>query len=716
MLVVVDDVNRSRSTSTVLNRILGWCRLSSNKNGDGERQRSPIRVVCPLWNYHWHAMEAKLSGASWVRAQIIGPMGTAEAVNCLKASLHECSAVFSESELRELATQMRNDAILLGLFGRLFRRKPESSPKVLAEDIIETFVQISVSELSQETRVPTADYVSALTLLSGEMIRRKSLYPKWAELREWFAGSTSAFDALRQMASQQHVCKIMSREGIQRFEFRHDRLLEHFLSRAAAEILQGSEIDRESLSDPFFVPIVARALGRFRPSDAAVNWVTQRLPVALIGAIPCLPSPIDRRILDRAGTWLAECGTALESTRDDALATLVDIQSPNVLRVTSRALGCDRVWQARLRNGDPIAGARALCHRFFPAMSYRWLESLIEEAKSLHRGELISGLQEMLATSTTDEQSLKGAFCLAGYVGSSDLAGSVQIAWERAKDKRSVLLQALWAALRCSEDSPAEVLGAILPTILEIPDSEESGRMGARAYLLQDLAFASRHGINDRVISYLVDLGSAQEAYRWIVTALLEKSDRPLAVEHTVQQIARAKHLAEERGHFYPFAISWADQWTRRAREEGQPLSVSSLDKLRSLWAAESAPEWLRSFAFSVWINCHPDPIANRSLLEQAPSGDATLWLRAKRGDVGVAADVADRVKQDPHWLHVARHIWCKEIETCVDPWLGRVGTEPGESAWNDRNFHLAELLRDIRRDDAQKLLLRHWSKLVYCL
>jgi hypothetical protein len=635
-------------------------------------------------------------------------------VNCLKASLRERAAGFSEGELQELAGQMRDDAILLGLFGRLFRDRPESIPRVLAEDVIGSFIESTVSELSQQTHTSTAEYLSVLTSLAREMIRRKSLYPQWAELQAWFAGRAANLGALGRLAAQEHVCRIASREGVERFEFRHDRILEHCLSRATVEILQGSDADREFVSDPFFVPIVGRSLGFMRPSDAVLDWVMERVPVASVSAIPFLSTTAGGRVLDRACAWLAQCGTAPESIRDDALSTLVETQSPHVLRITSGAPECERVWQARLRNGDPVAGAKALSRKFFPAVHFLWLESLIEQAKSLHRGKLVAGLKTIFTAKNLDDQLRRGAFSLAGYVADSDLAASVKIAWEGAADKPAVLLQALWAALRCAESSPAAVLGSIMPTILEIPDDQGSSGTSARSSLLEELAFASRHGISEPVLSYLVALGSAQRDYEWIVMALVEKVDHPVAIGYVVRKLAWSKHQAEQSGAFSPFAMMWPDQWTRRKREEGRPLSAASLDELKSLWTSESSPDWLRTFAFSVWVRCGPDPFADRSLLARnAPSGDTTVWLRAAHGDAETVPEVAARLRHTARWLPVVPPIWCKELESDVELWLGRIGPPaPGEKAWNDLNYNLAHVLRDIPSDDAQKLLLRHWSNL----
>src|SRR5260370_4564266 len=153
-------------------------------------------------------------------------------------------------------------------------------------------------------------------------------------------------------------------------------------------------------------------------------------PYTTLFRSPYLSSIDANNVVDQAHGWLRHWPSAIEAIQQDALDTLAAIQSPLILSVTTDIPPHRAVWQARLRNGDAVAGSNALAADFFPRTSYRWLESLIEEAKFFHTGKLVLELEEILMSSSLDGPRRRGALTLAGYIGDSRLARSVKIAWD----------------------------------------------------------------------------------------------------------------------------------------------------------------------------------------------------------------------------------------------------------------------------------------------
>lgn len=711
LLLIVDDVNRSPQPAATLSKIMGWCRPSQGGDASGARRRSSIRVMCPLWDAYWHPIRETFAGASWLHVQVVGALRRVEAVACLNASLGQAATRFSQSELEDIAEHLHGDPILLSLFGRQLRSGTKGSPKASTQDVIGTFVRSVLSEISSKTRIPAADYVFALTGLAHEMIRRRSLYPPWAELRSWFPGRQSTVEAIRHVAAEEHVCRIATQEQVERFEFRHDRILEYYLCLAAAELLTGTDAEREFVADPFFVPIVGRSLARMHAPDSVIEWVAKRAPVALITAIPYLSVTEANKATDRAHRWLRDWPSAPGAVQEDAFNTLVSIQSPHVLNVTRDIPGNRAVWHARLRNGDADAGSNALAEDFFPRVNYRWLESLLEEAKFFHADKLVLRLEEMLVSGTLDGPRLRGALTLAGYIGDSRLAQSVKIAWKHASERVEVLATVLWAALRCAGDKPSDLLDSILPAIFEVSNEGPPSLLTDRDQVLQDLGFAFRHGASEPVLRYLVNLGSTRNEYTGVVTALLEKVDHPLAIGYVVRKLAQYAEDAKQAGTFSPFAMTWADQWRpRSADQESRSLSAASIDELQSLWSNEEEPDWLRTFSFSVWARFVPDLKAAGLVLEKVPKNSSTVWQRALRGDMEMVPAVAERLGVDHHWLSVVPRIWCPELQSTVDVWLARAEEcRLGEDFQGSLHYELAHCLRDIPTADSLRLLLKHW-------
>jgi len=441
------------------------------------------------------------------------------------------------------------------------------------------------------------------------------------------------------------------------------------------------------------------------------------MPHGLVAAIPHLPAaPSDYvdQIVMRAREWLVQAERVPESIRFDAYWTLAATKSPYVLKVIDG--GPENIWllEARLRNGDAVAGAKALSREFHPAIRHNWLEALIEQARTHHAPELVEKLRSHITADGLDDKLRAGALCLAGYLGDSSLAGAVKIAWEKATDRLEILLPALWAGLRCAGEEPAGVLGPMMPAILELPHAESGGSLSKRGSVLEELGFAMRHGVSDPVLHYLADLGTAEEDYRWIVGAVLDNVDHPVAIRYVARILADAKHRAEQAGGFLLWAMNWREGWNRHDDSNHGRLSVGSVAALRSLWDDESSPEWLQRYAFSLWCRCVEDPDELRSIPTGSPHFEAAAWQRALRGDREITPYVLGKLSENRRWFHVVPRIWSQEFDRAVDAALTRLATEPGPGAstWSDAHYDLSHLLRDVPTEDAERLLEKHWADL----
>jgi hypothetical protein len=310
---------------------------------------------------------------------------------------------------------------------------------------------------------------------------------------------------------------------------------------------------------------------------------------------------------------------------------------------------------ARLRNGDAIAGSKVLgrSQHFPPATRDTWLESLIKHAQAHHGPRLVTDLRSLLTADGQDNSIRGGAFCLAGYLGEPCLADAVRCGWDKATDRRAILLPALWAGLRCAGEAVAEVLGPMMPLILELPDDDSDHGLTERNSLLEELGHATRHGVSEPVLLYLDDLARKDERYRWIVAALLDEIDHPIAIGYVVPMLAAAQHKAEESGGFSFWASHWDRGWRRRGEEAGIPLSDASLAELRSLWDNENGPEWLKNYAFGSWAYL----VRNVSLLQTIPTTsphfEDALWQRALLGDEQAIPHVLEKLTERRHWFRV---------------------------------------------------------------
>lgn len=382
LVLVIDDINRSQNPTQLLTRVIGWSRSRGSQETDGPSPLSAIRIVCPVWDSLWRSEEIYYRSKS-VGVHVIGPMRRQEAVACLRAATINTAVTLSASELHDLAAQMNDDPILLGLFGRILREGSSENPVAIAKDVIGQFIGGALRRMEHRHSVVAAEYESVAVLIATEMIRRKTLLPQWSEIESWFSGNPRCIQAIGHQVQDGSLCRLGG--GLRQFEFRHDRIRAHFLALAAARLLE-SENSLSSVVDPFFVPFVAQALADRQFSVEVVSSIKRVLPAALVGAIPLLKdsgSPYSTLLVGHAHEWLRLIDQVLPSVRQDALSLLGASRGNLVLKATDGLRGDDLFWSARLRNGDALAGINLLYKTFDPALQNHSIEALLDEV-SLH--------------------------------------------------------------------------------------------------------------------------------------------------------------------------------------------------------------------------------------------------------------------------------------------------------------------------------------------
>lgn len=708
-IVVIDDVNRSTTAPQLIQKIVGWARNARRTDNSGKVQPSSVRILCPIWDSYYSA-DLRMRGPNdWMGVQTVGPMRRSESVACLRVALGTLAERFSDGELMHFAESLKDDAILLGLFAKNMISQPELNPTALAQDVIGNLVIRAVGELAARTGFAIGHYRSALRQVSLEMVRRRTLYPSWTALEEWFGSGHQIVQLLSQLAAQGAICRGSQSDATGQFQFRHDRILDYHLRAALSELSVENHPPDDSVWDPFFVHHLAWALVSCNLPSHTLELAAHRNPVAVVAAIehlPSLPSNGTSAVLAKARGWLETVSQALPSVRDDAYGVLARIESPHLLAVTD-GLGKDRrILFGRLRNGDAAAGARVLSEHFYPGTRYQWLEALIQQAKFRHGPELMARLKELLAQKDIEDALRSGALSLAGYLGESSLATAMRTGWENAQDRNKFIVETLWASLRCSCAAPAEFLAPVFAAILGLKDMDQAGGLSDRQTVLQETRFAARHGFKEEVLKFLRDLGQREE-YQGIIAAILEGTDHAVAVDFVARSMAFWSHRAKEEGKFSPWAATWADRWTRGDGEGTVPLSQASADALRSLWQEETNPDWLRQYALSVWAKVAGDLRYLRSISEESALHETAVWHRALRGDRTTASQVAGKLTEKAWWFEVVPKIWCKEMVEALDYQLSLVAAH--DKPWNNRHYGLAHTLRDIPARDGVRLLMKHW-------
>jgi hypothetical protein len=698
LLLVFDDANRVASPGRVLTKILTWGR--SLFDGKGDRESASIRVVLPIWEAYWANLHGQYEGTKWLQSQTIGPMLRDEAILCLRNRLETSPVEFSVYDLNEIAERLKDDPILLSIFARLIRDDPRADVQPLLEDTIGSFITSSLARLCLDRGTLETSYRSALLHLSRAMLLNRSLHPDWSELQEWFLRDPLSLSHLEHIAAHGHICAVVMRGTKNVFEFRHDRILEHQLSQTMAQMMGDGDIDIEKTLDPFFTQITGRALVVHQVSDRILDLTSKLLPTSFVAALSYLPfdgSFASGRLCQRAREFLTCIDTVPNSARDDAFHMLANTDSPHVRSVTEDIDGQRDVQLARLRNGDAVAGAAALCKDFYPSTNYPWLESLISQASTRHRGELACSIRSLLTDPGTSNDIRIGALVLAGYLGYDDFEKILVTSWKSTIASPQTVLAAVWAALRCTDvTGSGELLCTVLPSIFTVSDEKSSGGWSERHELFKQLAFSARHGFTPYVVAKLQALAAEDGRYSDFVFAVFEEIDDPIALEFVVTTVARiaAKPVGEG---MISRATIWEGPWRRGAGFRLRPLPQAGVEALESLWQPDR-PDWLRKYAFKLWIRFSGDALWTAQLPDALATSAEAIWERGLRGDRRVTAEVVQSLRKRPHSYQLVRHIWTSDFESIMD------------SDLKTGNWWAIHALRDVPESTAERLIISNWA------
>ena len=469
------------------------------------------------------------------------------------------------------------------------------------------------------------------------------------------------------------ICRINSRSGENHFEFRHDRILEHFLAHALQLMLTERKANVNVLSDPFYTSFLGRALAFCQPSDELLEWIRQNAPIALITALrslSVLPNDIADRMAMAAKHWLdaaAKDKRTPPAILFEAYRLLEEIDTPHLLNITE-SLGHHRLLaRARLANGDAAAGAIDFSDTrwFAPAVNDRWIDAILSRAFHRHKERLLKDSMEMLRRLDLSDADRRGILILAGFIANESLAASVKTAWNRAKDKSSILLPALWAGLRCANTDPANILDGLMNAWAMLPEDNTSRTISERTEIAEELRFAIPRGITEPVLGYLIEKARSNEALHWPITFTLQHLDQPLAVTFLVEEAAEVQKRIKGTGSISPFTIHVRDQWDPTRERSGKRLPPEAIQAIRKYWESNTADPQLRETAFQYWVSATDDLETLRSISVDHPQFKTVLRRRATLGDLSAAPLIKSLISCDNNWFRFISNDMDGAIHRC---------------------------------------------------
>lgn len=698
LMLVVEDVNKSGRGALLIEKLAGW-----REFGEKERKFTPWRILCPVWpqliaSLGQGAQKRISSAALWANSFDFDEGAKAVAIRRARSGTNTTNL-----EAASISSALGHDPLLIAL------HDPSSPLEPLR--VLESFIETSARKLAVQGDVTASEIRDALRALTSAMMRHRVLDPDWMTLQRWGQLTADQISALRKVASQGEVIRLVGPDDT--VSFRHDRVRAFLLTDAAAQMLKEGTLEDDLLADPYFAEIMGGAIAKAELTAEDVQRIEGMNILALFFALRSFTEPLNdscQYIVERLRSWLTTEGGNSRShqhLRWEVLLALEETDSPQASELCT--LLKDDAWissRVKLRHGDLRAGIN-YCLNAEPGVRILGQEQMFDHVCARHGDKLVGGLNAFLQTREVTTKARIGALRLAGHLGDPRLAAGLAASWTVDEHRENYLGEYLFACAECAGEDPASLLDPICDAWAMLPGKREDGHRSARDELAADnIRWAFQRRLPLPSLRYFMERAKEPEL-RWPITYVLHAIDHPEAVEFT------AKELAARAGSNGPFFMSMFHEWTRRQEETGATLSEPSKRRLQKLWQDANIDEPIRVQAFRLWnLTTAPDDLG---LLREIPETDVlsekAIWQRLRRGDHSAIPMMLLKFheKNPDFWWQLGRGIWSDALTQELDRILA---ARPEADEWDDHDWMLSEMIMRLSVDVAEDMLVRHWRRI----
>ena len=720
LLLVVEDVNRSGQAEWLSRKLANWSRVPTSGSSDDSQAPLSWRLLCPLWPTTMASMDHA------VREQIAPLVLTAsgftdiEARDAVLARARSEGQPVSQLEADGLAQALGRDPLLIALCAL--------GNAVSPQRVIGDYVENCLSRVARaHTDYMASDYAEAVRALASGMLERREFSPLWREIREWRGLHAQKRELLARIAHcREPICSEGTSDN-ERVVFRHDRVRDWLLADAVLNLDRLRALDDTVLSEPFYAEILGQALVGCGADEGLLQRLVEHNPLALLCGLRLLGGDVagpGDRVLEAVHTWLRRPEAHDRSRRQlrwEALAVLAETDLTAVPSIVSQFRDSTTNGRlARLRNGA-VGGGVELCAEIHPGVSAPWRDAQIEHAKLRHGRRLSERLDSLLRSRSLSARSKTGALRLAGHLANPGLAPAIASCWAADCERISSLGEYLWASAQCCGDKPVRYLRPILDAWAQLSDERpQSGHPSPREELAANgVRWAFKRWPPGDALGYFAERAAGAEL-NWPITYMLNGIDHPVAVTSAAQEFAKMLSQAERCGRATFLHTFVTDEWRRP--EDGSERTMSQVSRLAlvDLWHDATNDRHLRRTAFRLWsVTKLPEDLeVLRGVRHSDDLASLVLRERLLRGDADAVPDAVEKLSTDDGWSwwqHV-ESVWCPALTEALDSALTRrkLRTRDVWGEGQDSDWLLSHVVANLPEEDAERLVLAHWSHLRY--
>ena len=350
LLLVIEDINQSVQPARLVEIVVAWSARATT-----EKDRRGWRMLCPVWPRTITLASNHAAKIAIDLAMVVPSFVQEEGIAAVKQRRHGVTDLEAEA----VASALGLDPLLIALHG-------DSDEVPDPVSVVYTYLERELERAATPTGTYTAgEYRLALRALSLEMLTRRQLLPRFADVLKWFDAQPSIASMLRDLLRLREVVRLEGPTDDQNIVFRHDRVRDHLLADAITDAISRDAMPSPVMAEPYFAEVIGMAIARRGVLSTAIDKVAEVNSLALFYALRhCSNLHTDpaQYVLKASNNWVdgGAWQDPLNNTlRVAILRTLAECDGPYVrpLCETMGDEGPDE-WslRGRFRNGDLYAG------------------------------------------------------------------------------------------------------------------------------------------------------------------------------------------------------------------------------------------------------------------------------------------------------------------------------------------------------------------------
>ncbi|WDG52317.1 hypothetical protein [Pseudomonas chlororaphis] len=711
ILLIVEDVNRSTNPRRIIERLVGWS-VTGNSAAEGDTPPRQWRLLCPVWRGNAGLADPQLRDRVISNSLMVERFERSEAVEAIGERANSAGVKLTNLQRNDLAMALGDDPLLIGLNNDWLTSSPQGA--------IQSYLTANIDEAADD-KLLASDLRYALDRLADQLVKSRTIFPEWHEIRSWLSGDSDVLAAIRRLIDQGRIIHLRVGLSDDRLMYRHDRVRDHLLIQAMVRLIKSDRCPPELWADPFYAELIGGALSAL--PITAIGKAATLNPVALFAALQdsSLSEAHCDRIIEATKEWIQSPGFkagAADQQRHHAMRYLARNDGAFVADLAKRFPFSFPQLEALVRNGDARSGA-SLCARSEPGLNDVWRDRVIAHALS-HHSSFVPDLAELICKGDLPPNLLEGALNLAGEIGDPVLCDALAARWARS-DEMSLSTGWLWAALRCCPPIEHPLADTLCDLWAGLPVKVKRGEDKVDRNPRWDIAgyslpWAFSRKPEPSAITFLVARAKRDHRLAHVLGSILSKVDSTDAVLHSVKQAAKIYRRTEKSGGINLFANDLEQTWSPEWR--GRMLSAHSRSTIEQIWRNQRVNQFERKAAFLIWRQTPTcDELASLAALEADPVlADAALRTRLENGDQSAVPLLKQRIWNDEHgnyWWYNARRVGLVGLHEDAQRYLDeRRGNSPVTDNVTDADYILAELLMDARDEFSAQFIVTNWGHL----